>query len=122
MIYAFRDEGDGYYEVDVPEGHPLPEWTQALIPTTRQIPEIVVQVPQTVTRFQARAALHLAGLLPSIEALMADENTPALAKLAWTDAQEFKRTSPTIATMAAALGLTSEQLDQLFITAAEIDA
>lgn len=79
-------------------------------------------VPQVVSRFQARAALHLAGLLDDVEALMAAPETPALAKLAWADAQEFKRNSPTVQTMAAAIGLTEAQLDELFTTAAGIEA
>ena len=79
-------------------------------------------IPQVVSRFQARAALHLAGLLPQVEALMADPATPALARLAWTDAQEFRRTSPTVAAMAGALGLSDEQLDGLFTSAAGIEA
>lgn len=81
-----------------------------------------VGVPQSVTRFQARAALHLAGLLPQVEALMSDPATDPLARLAWTDAQEFRRQSPTVLGMAAALGLGTEQLDDLFTTAAGIDA
>lgn len=79
-------------------------------------------VPGVVSRFQARAALHLAGLLDDVEALMTAPGTPALAKLAWADAQEFKRNSPTVQTMAAAIGLTEAQLDELFTTAAGIDA
>jgi len=78
--------------------------------------------PQVVSRYQARAALHLAGLLTAVEALMADPATDMLARLAWTDAQEFRRTSPTLLAMASALSLTDAQLDQLFITAAGIDA
>jgi len=78
--------------------------------------------PQVVSRFQARAALHLAGLLPQVEALMADPATDTLARLAWTDAQEFRRTSPTLLAMAAALDLSDAQLDQLFVTAAGIEA
>ena len=78
--------------------------------------------PQVVSRFQARAALHLAGLLPSVEALMAAPEADPLARLAWADAIEFRRDSPTLVAMAAALSLTDEQLDQLFITAAGIDA
>lgn len=78
--------------------------------------------PQVVSRFQARAALHLAGLLDQVEALMADPATDTLARLAWTDAQEFRRTSPTLLAMSSALSLTDAQLDQLFITAAGIDA
>lgn len=81
-----------------------------------------ITVPQVVTRFQARAALHLAGLLPQVEALMSHPDTPMLAKLAWADAQDFKRSSPTIAQMSGALGLTDQQLDELFTIAAEIDA
>lgn len=79
-------------------------------------------VPQVVTRFQARAALHLAGLLPQVEALMADAATPMLSRLAWTDAQEFRRQSPTVLTMAVALGLNDQQIDNLFTTAAGIEA
>ncbi|GIK83069.1 MAG: hypothetical protein BroJett024_41740 [Alphaproteobacteria bacterium] len=78
--------------------------------------------PQVVSRFQARAALHLAGLLPQVEALMADPATDPLARLAWTDAQEFRRTSPTLLAMAAALELDDAALDQLFVTAGGIEA
>ncbi len=79
-------------------------------------------VPQTVSRFQARAALHLAGLLPAVETLMADPATDPIARLAWQDALEFRRTSPTVLAMASALSLTDEQLDTLFISAAGIEA
>ena len=78
--------------------------------------------PQVVSRFQARAALHLAGLLTTVEALMAAPETDMLARLAWADATEFRRDSPTLVAMAAALSLTDEQLDQLFITAAGLVA
>ncbi|MDX9843918.1 MAG: hypothetical protein RBT42_09195 [Aquabacterium sp.] len=79
-------------------------------------------VPQSVSRFQARAALHLAGLLDQVEVLMVDPSTPTLARLAWSDAQEFKRSSPTIASMAQALGLGDADVDALFVSTATIDA
>lgn len=79
-------------------------------------------VPQSVTRFQARAALHLAGMLTAVEAMMKAPSTGALAKLAWQDALEFRRTSPTVLAMAQALNLTEQQLDNLFIQAAGIEA
>lgn len=79
-------------------------------------------VPQSVSRFQARAALHLAGLLDEVQALMDDPATDKLAKLAWQDAQDFRRISPTVLGMGAALGWSDAQLDQLFITAAGIEA
>lgn len=87
-------------------------WANAMLPV----------VPQSVTKFQAKAALHLAGLLDSVEPLMASPDTPQLARLAWQDAQEFRRTSPTVLAMAQSLGLSDSQLDELFITAAGIDA
>ncbi len=79
-------------------------------------------VPQTVTRFQALAALHIAGHLEAVQAIMASPETPALAKLAWDNALSFERSSPTLATLAGALGLTDADLDALFISASEIVA
>ena len=79
-------------------------------------------VPQVVSRFQARAALHLAGLLGTVQTMMENPATDPLARLAWQDAQEFRRTSPTVLAMGAALGLTDSQLDALFVQAATIQA
>lgn len=79
-------------------------------------------VPKTVTRFQARAALHLSGRLSDVEALMSDPETDVLAQLAWQDAQEFKRESPTVLGMATLLGLSAADLDALFISAGQINA
>lgn len=91
-------------------------------PVLKDPPPQPVTVPQSVTRFQARAALHLAGHLQQIEVLMSAPEMDMLARLAWQDAQEFRRTSPTVAAMAQALGLTDAQVDQLFITARGIEA
>ena len=73
-----------------------------------------------VSKFQAKAALMQADLLDATQAAIADAD--ALTKLAWADAQEFRRNSPMIATLAAALDLTDEQVDDLFRSAAEIEA
>lgn len=72
------------------------------------------------SRFQARAALLAAGLLDTVEATMA--NADPIAQLAWKEAVEFQRTSPTIAGMQAAVGLTDEQIDNLFRAAMQIEA
>ncbi len=90
----------------------------------------VQPVPQFVTRFQARASLlnspsrheGFSNMLDEVEAFMASNQVDPLARLAWTDAQEFKRTSPTIQDLAPLLGLSDEDLDLLFIAAAGIDA
>jgi hypothetical protein len=75
-----------------------------------------------VSRFQARAALHEAGKLAEVEALMSADTTPVLARLAWQDAQEFRRNSPTVLSMGEALELSPEDLDALFRAAALIEA
>ena len=80
----------------------------------------VTVVPFTVTPFQAKAALLGAGLLPAVEAAIAAASP--IAQLAWSDATEFTRDSPTINSLAAQLGLSSAQVDALFVAAAAIEA
>ena len=33
-IQAFKDSGDGYYEVDIQDGQPAPKWTEKLTLTS----------------------------------------------------------------------------------------
>lgn len=84
-------------------------------------PEPVVVVPQSVGPYQARAALLAADLLDDVEALIADPETDRAIKIAWEYASEFKRESPFIEQMAAALSLTEKQVDELFIAAAQVE-
>lgn len=88
-----------------------------------QAPEVQAPdpVPQVVSRFQARAALHAAGLLSSVEDAIAT-GADVFTQIAWADAVEFRRNSPTIATLAASIGLTETQIDDLFRQAAQITA
>lgn len=79
-------------------------------------------VPHEVSRFQARAALLQSGYLDDIEAYMADPATDPFVRVAWQDAQVFKRQSPTVLSLQPLLGLTDEQLDDLFRFAATIEA
>jgi hypothetical protein len=79
-----------------------------------------VPVPEIVSRFQARAALMDAGLLDAVEAAI-DQAGPR-ERLAWAETVEWNRDSPTIAAIGAALGLTSDQIDDLFRRAASISA
>jgi hypothetical protein len=69
---------------------------------------------------QAEMALHLAGLLPVVEAALAQAD--ALTQIAWRRAVTFQRLSPTIAAMQGAVGLTDQQVDDLFRTAATLTA
>ena len=75
-----------------------------------------------VTPFQAKAALHSAGLLDDVTALMNDPTTDPLVVLAWNNATEFRRTSSMVETLATKLNINPNQLDTLFNTAATITA
>ena len=75
-----------------------------------------------VTAFQAHAAIARAGLYEQVESLMSNPETPLETRLAWQKAQTFRRLSPTVITLGAALGLDDEALDELFTLASTIDA
>lgn len=72
------------------------------------------------SRFQARAALHQAGLLAQVEAAVASADP--IVQIAWADAAEWQRSSPTLAALAGAIGLTDTQVDDLFRAAMQIIA
>ena len=77
-------------------------------------------VPQSVSRAQGKLALIQAGLWPAVIAFVegiADPAQKAYAEVALNDTQEWRRDSPFLASAVAALGLSDEQLDTLFITA-----
>ena len=70
-----------------------------------------------VSRFQALAAMYNAGLLSAAEAYFSNGSTSAVEKLAWKNAASFYRLSPLVTATGVALGLTDEQLDDLFTAA-----
>lgn len=78
-------------------------------------------IPQEVSRFQAKAALSLAGKLAQADAAVAASNNPIL-QLAWAEATTFKRNSPGIVALSPVIGLDDAALDALFTTAAGIVA
>ena len=71
------------------------------------------------TRFQAKAALMQAGLLDDVEAAVAASDDPMI-KLAWQEAS-FVRLSPLISAIAEAVGISDEQLDELFESAMRVE-
>ena len=73
-----------------------------------------------VTRFQAKVALMQAGLLEVAEQAVSQSTDP-LVQLAWQEAG-FERLSPMVEQLGQSMGLTDEQLDDLFETAKEIKA
>jgi hypothetical protein len=89
-------------------------WRQRWVAHAR--PASPAPVPETVTPLQARRALRAAGLLATVEALMA--SAPEEAREAWEYAVEIRRDDATLAALAAQIGLTAPQLDDLFRDAA----
>lgn len=77
-------------------------------------------VPAAVTMRQARLALLQAGKLETVNAAIAGMTGAqgAAAKIEWEFSNEVQRAQPLVAALAPVLGMTSAELDQLFITAA----
>lgn len=80
------------------------------------------KAPQTVTMRQARIALLDAGLLDAVQSSIATMpgTDGERARIDWEYALEVRRDWPLISYMARDLGLTDEQVDALFVTAATI--
>lgn len=78
------------------------------------------QVPQVVTMRQARLALLGAGLLAQVDVAIDGLPSPQkeAARIEWEYSQEVHRDRPFVQTLGAAMGLSDEQLDALFTTAA----
>ena len=108
----------GRYEFEAGEFRRLPDPPPAPLP-----------VPQIVSRFQARVAMLASpatadgygNLLEQIDAAVAASDN-AFIRLAWAEAVEWNRASPTVNALASGLGMTDEQLDDLFRAAAGIVA
>ncbi len=79
-------------------------------------------VPQTVTPRQLRLALLGAGKLAQVQALIDSGQAPPEAVISWEYATEFLRTDPMLNQLASAVqpSLTSDEIDQLFVAAAQI--
>ena len=73
-------------------------------------------VPANVALWQAKAALQLAGKLDGANSAVLAMNNPVLTSF-WNDANFIDRASPTLGQMAASLGMTSADIDNLFIKA-----
>jgi hypothetical protein len=74
------------------------------------------------SRMQARLAMHGAGILAAVEAAVAASGPEV--QIAWADAVEFRRNSPTIAALAGAIDppLSDEAVDDLFRVAMGLTA
>ena len=85
-------------------------------------PSVAPAVPHEVTMRQARQALILAELDEAVEAAINAIPGVAgkLARAEWDKSQTVQRARPLVNQLGAALGLTPQQIDALFITAATL--
>lgn len=82
-------------------------------------PETVPSVPQAVSALQGLLAIDFFGLAESFDA-WAKSPDRTFAERAFIDkAQTWKRNDQTVLNAAGVLGLSDDQLDQMFIKAAE---
>ncbi|GAA0215249.1 hypothetical protein GCM10009125_00350 [Castellaniella daejeonensis] len=117
-VFAFESDGsqDAWINPDLVQM--TPEEVEAHLN-----PPQAPYIPQVVTRAQGKAALIGAGLWDDVLAYVdgiADPTQQALARVALDDTTEWRRDSPSLATAAAALGLSDDDLDGLFVAAAGI--
>lgn len=132
----------GFYEFSAPRGGRI-DAPKTLVPAVRPVaPPAAEYVPVVVSRYQGRQALRLStiedgrvvindmsepgtpkrDMLELVDELLARPETPAYYRDAWADLQQFERDSLMLADLAYELGLTPENLDDLFILAATLRA
>lgn len=79
-------------------------------------------IPPSVTMAQAQAALYRSGMLDQVQAAVdaAKAGGDIETDIFWRKANTVERDSTFVTTLATVVGLTSLQVDQLFITASNI--
>lgn len=81
------------------------------------------EIPQVITRAQGKIALIMSGRWEAVLAYVAaieDPTDKAMAEVALHDTLNWERNSPSVQATAAALNLSSADLDELFINAAKV--
>jgi hypothetical protein len=95
---------------------------QQLTPPGQPVSTVVTAagqpVPNQVTMRQARLALLQANLLDQTNAAV--QSAGAAAQITWEYASSIERNDPLLLQLQSVLGLTSDQMDQLFITASTL--
>lgn len=92
----------------------LADWVLSYVPPK---PE-PVPVPQVLTARQAKRVLLAAGWLDDVDAAVASADRAT--QIDWEYAMEVRRDWPALISMAQALGMTSAQLDGLFVAGAQL--
>jgi len=89
-------------------------WDIALLPASQP------PVPPVIPAWKGKAALREAGLLNAVEAAVA--NAGGRVQDAWTGAPEWSRDSEFLLSLGAGLGLSKQQIDDMFRSADAIQS
>jgi hypothetical protein len=121
---AYDPSTHGLYEAPAKDvfGVLTQQWEVYPLPAEVVAANQRAQIPQVVTMRQARLALHKSGMLTAVDAAIDAQPEPAKteAKLDWEYAQTVDREFGLVPAMAAAMGLTEKQIDDLFVLAASL--
>jgi hypothetical protein len=79
-------------------------------------------IPSSVTRFQALAVLAAGGYLDTVRTYINTLDQNNVQRLAWENATDWERSSPTLNALATMLGLTDTEVDDLFVAASQVSA
>lgn len=103
------------YGLEWNESNPLPK------PTSQEVDAWVanyVDVPQAITPRQARLILNQYNLRQAVEDAIASSGQDV--KDEWDYATAVQRAWPMLVSLASNIGITDEQLDQMFIEASQL--
>ena len=108
LIEVEQPKQEGFHAVEVARIYNKQTW---------ELIEIPKVVPQSITPLQAKLQLLKLGLLDEVEALVTGDRT---SQLYWEYASVIERDNEILLMMAEQLGLTSEQVDEMFIAASKL--
>lgn len=89
---------------------------------TFTVPEPATAIPESITRRQGKIILSRYHLLDPVETHLAnlEGQEGAEARIDYEDAQEWRRDWPLLVGLASQFGLSSAQIDQMFIEASQL--
>lgn len=92
----------------------------ALDGSPRPLPQ---RVPREIAAWRAKAVIEMAGLMPQVEAHIASvpDAAAVIVRRAWDDNAPLQRHGQTVLALSAALALSDEQVDAMFIQAATLE-
>lgn len=100
----------------------LTPFTEAIAKSGSTVPKIVRSLPKEVTMRQARLALLSVGILSEVNSAINSMPSPQKeeAQIEWEYSNSLLRTNPLVLALGPALGMSSDQLDQLFVLASTL--